>query len=174
MRATDEISGLLFSHVDLEERIPVRHPLRKIRQGVNDAPASLGSGFDRLCSVEGRRSIAPERLIRASLIQNPFSIRSERRLMEQMQYNLLFRWFVGPGIDDTVWVATVFTRNRDRLLTTDMSRKEKAATLARRDVAPLLSAGHSSVDGAPPDDEGPGDQPGECPLLCVSVICSML
>ena len=118
MRGTDEASGSLFSYVDLEERIPARHPLRKVRQIVNDALASLDAEFDRLYSAEGRPSIAPERLIRASLIQILFSIRSERQLMEQMQYNLLFRWFVGLGIDDPVWVPTVFTKNRDRLLST--------------------------------------------------------
>src|SRR6188472_617152 len=147
MRGTDEASGSLFSYVDLEERIPARHPLRKVRQIVNDALASLDAEFDRLYSAEGRPSIAPERLIRASLIQILFSIRSERQLMEQMRYNLLFRWFVGLGIDDPVWVPTVFTKNRDRLLTTEMSRKLLAAILAHRDVAPLLSDEHFSVDG---------------------------
>ena len=102
MRGTDEMSGSLFSYVDLEERIPTAHPLRKIRQVVNDALASLDAEFDRLYAAEGRPSIAPERLIRASLIQILFSVRSERQLMEQMQYNLLFRWFVGLGIDDPV------------------------------------------------------------------------
>ena len=87
---------------------------------MNDALASLDADFDRLYAAEGRPSIAPERLLRASLIQILFSVRSERQLMEQMQYNLLFRWFVGLGIDDPVWVPTVFTKNRDRLLTTDM------------------------------------------------------
>jgi len=181
MRGTDEASGSLFSYVDLEERIPARHPLRKVRQIVNDALASLDAEFDRLYSAEGRPSIAPERLIRASLIQILFSIRSERQLMEQMQYNLLFRWFVGLGIDDPVWVATVFTKNRDRLLTTGMSRKLLAAILAHRDVAPLLSDEHFSVDGTlvkawasmksfqpkatgtPPDDEDPGDPPTAAP-----------
>ncbi len=95
MRGTDETSGSLFSYVDLENRIPERHPLRKIRQVVNDALASLNEDFDRLYVDFGRPSIAPERLIRASLPQILFSIRSERQLMEQMQYNLLFRWFVG-------------------------------------------------------------------------------
>jgi transposase len=177
MRGTDEASGSLFSYVDLEERIPARHPLRKIRQVVNDALASLDGEFAPLYADFGRPSIAPERLIRASLIQILFSIRSERQLMEQMQYNLLFRWFVGLGIDDPVWVATVFTKNRDRLLTTDMSRKVMAAILAHREVAPLLSDEHFSVDGtlikawasmksfqpkaegAPPDDDGPGGPP---------------
>jgi len=177
MRGADETSGSLFSYVDLEDRIPVRHPLRKIRQVVNDALASLDAEFAPLYAAEGRPSIAPERLIRASLIQILFSVRSERQLMEQTQYNLLFRWFVGLGIDDPVWVPTVFTRNRDRLLTTDMSRKVMAAILAHREVAPLLSDEHFSVDGTlikawasiksfqpkavgvPPEDERPGDPP---------------
>lgn len=177
MRGTDETSGSVFSYVDLEDRIPARHPLRKIGQVVNDALASLDGEFAPLYADFGRPSIAPERLIRASLIQILFSVRSERQLMEQMQYNLMFRWFVGLGIDDPVWVATVFTKNRDRLLTTDMSRKVLAAILAHREVAPLLSDEHFSVDGTlikawasmksfqpraegtPPDDEGPDDPP---------------
>ena len=175
MRGTDEASGSLFSYIDLEERIPPRHPLRKIRQVVNDALASLYADFETLYTDFGRPSIPPERLIRASLLQILFSVRSERRVMEQMDYNLMFRWFVGLGIDDPVWVPTVFTKNRDRLLTTDMSRKVMAAILAHREVAPLLSDEHFSVDGTlikawasmksfqpkaeatPPDDEGPGD-----------------
>lgn len=146
---------------------------------MNDALASLDAEFDRLYAAEGRPSIAPERLVRASLIQILFSIRSERQLMEQMQYNLLFRWFVGLGIDDPVCVPTVFSKNRERLLTTEMSRKVMAAILAHREVAPLLSDDHFSVDGtlvkawasmksfqpkaecAPPDDEGPGDPPAQ-------------
>ena len=103
MRGTDETSGSLFSYVDVEERIPVQHPLRKIRQVVNDALASLDAEFEALYTDFGRPSIPPDRLIRASLLQILFSIRSERQLMEQMQYNLLFRWFVGLGIDDPVW-----------------------------------------------------------------------
>ena len=178
MRGTDETSGSLFSYVDLEERIPARHPLRKIRRVVNEALASLDAEFEALYTDFGRPSIAPERLIRASLIQILFSVRSERQLMEQMQYNLMFRWFVGLGIDDPVWVPTVFTKNRDRLLSTEMSRKVMTAILAHREVAPLLSDEHFSVDGTlvkawasmksfqpkpmstPPDDEGPGDLPG--------------
>jgi len=186
MRGTDEAAGSLFSYVDLEERIPARHPLRKVRQVVNDALASLDADFDRLYSAEGRPSIAPERLMRASLVQILFSVRSERQLMDQMQYNLLFRWFVGLGIDDPVWVPTVFTKNRDRLLTTDMSRKFLAAILAHREVEPLLSDEHFSVDGtlvkawasmksfqskgdfSPPDDGGgpdnsPAISPDEAP-----------
>ena len=147
MRGSDETSGSLFSYVDLEERIPCRHPLRKIRQVINDALVSLDAEFAALYADFGRPSIAPERLIRASLLQILFSIRSERQLMEQMQYNLMFRWFVGLGIDDAVWVPTVFTKNRDRLLTTEMSRKFLAAILAHHEVAPLLSDEHFSVDG---------------------------
>jgi transposase len=109
MRGTDEASGSLFSYVDLEQRVPDRHPLRLIRRVVNDALASLDAEFAALYTDFGRPSIAPERLIRASLLQLLFSIRSERQLMEQMNYNLLFRWFVGLGIDDPVWVPTVFT-----------------------------------------------------------------
>lgn len=127
MRGTDEASGSLFSYVDLEARIPARHPLRKIWQVVNEALVGLDAEFEALYTDFGRPSIPPERLIRASLLQILFSVRSERQLMEQIPYNLLFRWFVGLGIDNPVWVPTVFTKNRDRLLTTEMSRKVMAA-----------------------------------------------
>ena len=147
MRGSDEVSGSLFSYVDLEDRIPASHPLRKIRKIVNDALSALDAEFAKLYAADGRPSIAPERLLRAALIQILFSIRSERQLMEQMQYNLLFRWFVGLGIDDAVWVPTVFSKNRDRLLTTDIARKFLAATLSDKAVAPLLSDEHFSVDG---------------------------
>ena len=139
--------------------------------------ASLDAEFAVLYTDFGRPSIPPERLIRASLLQILFSVRSERQLMEQIQYNLMFRWFVDLGIDDPVWVLTVFTKNRDRLLTTEMSRRVMAAIQAHREVAPLLSDEHFSIDGTlikawasmtsfqpkaeatPPDDEGPGDSP---------------
>jgi len=147
MRGSDERSEALFSYVNLEERVPVRHPLRLIRAIVNAALARLDGAFAGLYACEGRPSIAPERLLRAALIQILFSIRSERQLMEQMQYNLLFRWFVGLGIDDPVWVPTVFSKNRDRLLTTDIARQFLAAILADKAVAPLLSDEHFSVDG---------------------------
>lgn len=177
MRGTDEASGSLFSYVDLEERVPERHPLRLIRRIVNDALASLDAELDALYTDFGRPSIAPERLIRASLLQILFSIRSERQLMEQMNYNLLFRWFVGLGIDDRVWVPTVFSKNRDRLLTTEMSRKVMAAILSHPEVKPRLSDEHFSVDGTlikawasmksfqpkdstpPPYDDDPGAPP---------------
>jgi transposase len=147
MRGSDERNEVLFSYVNLEDRVPARHPLRVIREIVNAALARLDSAFDKLYASEGRPSIAPERLLRAALIQILFSIRSERQLMEQMQYNLLFRWFVGLGIDDAVWVPTVFTKNRDRLLTTDIARQFLAAILADKAVSPLLSDEHFSVDG---------------------------
>ena len=97
----------MFSYVDLDQRVPARHPLRKITAIVNDALASLDAEFAKLYTADGRPSIAPERLLRAALLQILFSIRSERQLMEQLEYNLLFRWFVGLGIDDPVWVPTV-------------------------------------------------------------------
>jgi transposase len=147
MRGADLRNEALFSYLNLEERVPAGHPLRKIRKIVNAALAALDGAFSVLYAGEGRPSIAPERLLRAALIQILFSIRSERQLMEQMQYNLLFRWFVGLGIDEPVWVPTVFTKNRDRLLNTDIARKFLAALLADKAVAPLLSDEHFSVDG---------------------------
>ncbi len=147
MRGSDKQTGSLFSYVNLEERVPARHPLRKIKGVVDAALVSLDAEFEALYAGEGRPSIAPERLLRAALVQILFSIRSERQLMEQLEYNLLFRWFVGLSIDESVWVPTVFTKNRDRLLTTEMSQKLMAAILAHADVAPLLSDDHFSVDG---------------------------
>jgi transposase len=175
MRGSDDQNGTLFSYVNLEERIPARHPLRKIKAVVDAALVTLDADFAGLYAGEGRPSIAPERLLRASLVQILFSIRSERQLMEQLQYNLLFRWFVGLGIDDPVWVPTVFSKNRDRLLNTDIARKFLAAILAHEKVAPLLSDDHFSVDGtlveawasfksfrpkSPPDSGPPPDQGG--------------
>jgi transposase len=147
MRGLDTRSGELFSYVDLEQRVPAKHPLRKIRQLVNDVLASLDAEFARLYSAFGRESIPPERLLRALLLQALFTIRSERQLMEQLDYNLLFRWFVGLGIDDPVWVATVFTKNRDRLLDADVAAKFMSELLAHKEVRKLLSDEHFSVDG---------------------------
>jgi transposase len=147
MRGSDQRTGALFSFVDLDERVPKRHPLRKIRQIVNEALVALDADFSRLYASDGRPSIAPEKLLRASLLQAFFSVRSERQLMEQLDYNLLFRWFVGLGVDDPVWDATVFTKNRDRLLDADVAAKFMAAVLGHREVRPLLSNEHFSVDG---------------------------
>lgn len=147
MRGSDTRSGELFSYVDLEQRVPAKHPLRKIRQLVNDVLASLDAEFAKLYSAFGRESIPPERLLRALLLQALFTIRSERQLMEQLDYNLMFRWFVGLGIDDPVWVPTVFTKNRDRLLDADVAAKFMAQLLAHKEVRKLLSDEHFSVDG---------------------------
>jgi transposase len=143
----DERNEALFSYVNLEDRVPARHPLRLIREIVNAALASLDGVFDKLYAAEGRPSIAPERLLRAALIQILFTVRSERQLMEQMQYNLLFRWFVGLGIDDPVWAPTTFTKNRDRLLDGDIAAAFFDAILIHAETERLLSDDHFTVDG---------------------------
>ena len=147
MRGSDTTMGSLFSYVDVECRIPARHPLRLIRAVVNEALAALDAEFARLYAAGGRPSIAPEKLLRGSLLQAFFSIRSERQLMEQLDYNLLFRWFVGLGLDDPVWDHSTYSKNRDRLLEADVARKVLKAILAHPQVAPLLSDEHFSVDG---------------------------
>ena len=147
MRGSDTTMGSLFSYVDVECRIPARHPLRLIRAVVNEALAALDAEFARLYAAGGRPSIAPEKLVRGSLLQAFFSIRSERQLMEQLDYNLLFRWFVGLGLDDPVWDHSTYSKNRDRLLEADVARKVLKAILAHPQVAPLLSDEHFSVDG---------------------------
>ena len=130
MRGTDERTAGMFSYVRLEDRVPADHPLRAIRALADEALASLNGRFEALYSRMGRPSIAPERLLRATLLQAFFSVRSERQLMEQIDYNLLFRWFVGLGMDDDVWHPTVFTHNRDRLMEGDIAREFLAALLA--------------------------------------------
>ena len=145
MRGADVRTGELFSYVDLEKRVPAKHPLRKVRQLVNDVLIGLDGEFAKLYSDMGRESIPPDRLLRAYLLQAFFSIRSERQLMEQIDYNLLYRWFVGLGIDDPVWVPTVFTKNRDRLLEADVAGKFLARLLAHKEVRTLLSDDHFSV-----------------------------
>ena len=147
MRGSDRLTGELFSYVDLDDRIPVDHPLRQIKQLVDDVLKSLDFEFSRLYSAFGRESIPPERLLRALLLQAFFSVRSERQLMEQINYNLLFRWVVGLGVDDAVWAPTVFSKNRDRLLDADVAAKFMSQLLAHREVRGLLSDDHFSVDG---------------------------
>ena len=147
MRGQDERPGSLFSYVDIEARVPLKHPLRHIRELVNAALARLDERFAGLYAREGRPSIAPERLMRASLLQLFYSIRSERQLMERMEFDLLFRWFTGLGIDDPVWDHSVFSKNRDRLLTTEIAKEFLAALLADPKVRRLLSHEHFSVDG---------------------------
>ena len=147
MRGSDERTGTLFSYVDVEERVPADHPLRAIRTIVNEVLEGLSGEFARIYSDKGRPSIAPERLLRALLLQTFYTIRSERQLMEQLDYNLLYRWFVGLGVDEAVWVPTVFTKNRDRLLEADVARKFLSELLSHERVRKLLSDEHFSVDG---------------------------
>jgi transposase len=147
MRGTDARSGSLFSYVDLEARVPAKHPLRLIKSIVDDVLLSLDAEFERLYEGTGRQSIAPERLLRASLLQAFYSVRSERQLMEQIDYNLLFRWFVGLGIDDPVWDHSTFSKNRDRLLDADVAAKFLEAVLRHPKVERFLSGDHFSVDG---------------------------
>ena len=132
----------MFSYVDLEERVPAHHPLRAIRSLVNEVLAALDGEFAKLYADTGRHSIPPERLLRALLLQAFYTIRSERQLMEQLDYNLLYRWFVGLGVDEAVWVPTVFTKNRDRLLDAEVARKLLAELLNHEKVRKLLSDEH--------------------------------
>src|SRR5882762_4077091 len=147
MRGSDTRTGELFSYVDLEKRVPAKHPLRLVRRVVNDILAALDGDFAKAYAPDGRPSIPPERLLRALLLQAFYTIRSERQLMEQLDYNLLYRWFVGLGVDDAVWVPTVFTKNRDRLLEADVARKFLAELMDHKELRGLLSDEHFSVDG---------------------------
>src|SRR6202158_932262 len=147
MRGTDTQQSSMFSYLSPEERVPANHPLRPIRLMVDDALKALSPAFSRLYSAFGRPSIPPEKLLRALLLQVLYTVRSERMLMEQLEYNLLFRWFVGLNMDETVWVPTVFSKNRDRLLEGDIAEKFFAHVLAQARSADLVSDEHFSVDG---------------------------
>jgi transposase len=147
MRGADRRTEGLFSYVSCESRVPAGHPLRAILPVADAALTALTDEFQQLYALNGRPSIAPEKLLRALLLQAFYSIRSERQLMEQLDYNLLFRWFVGLGVDDPVWDVTVFTKNRDRLLEGAIAAKFLRAVLARPKVKLLLSDEHFSVDG---------------------------
>ena len=147
MRGEDQQSEGFFSYLRLEARIPADHPLRAIRDCVDAALAQLSRAFDKLYARDGRPSIPPERLLRALLLQAFYTVRSERQLMEQLDYNLLFRWFVGLSADDPVWDATVFCKNRDRLLDGDIAAKFMTGVLNLPQVRQLLSSEHFSVDG---------------------------
>jgi transposase len=147
MRGTDKRSGELFSYVDLEQRVRTDHPLRVIREVVSTALAALSGDFAGLYSGMGRPSIPPEMLLRAMLLQAFYSIRSERQLMERLEFDLLFRWFVGLGVDEPVWDHSSFSKNRDRLLAGDIAAKFLAAVVAQPQVKRLLSSEHFSVDG---------------------------
>jgi transposase len=166
----------MFSYVSPEERVPAQHPLRQVRKLVDTALAGLSACFDQIYAASGRPSIAPEKLLRALLLQLLYSIRSERLLMEQLEYNLLFRWFVGLNVDEPVWVPTVFSKNRDRLLEGDTAARLFRLVLEQAREAELLSDEHFSVDGTlieawagqksfqrkdgtapPPQDDDPGN-----------------
>jgi transposase len=147
MRGDDEKSGSLFSYIDLEDRVRADHPLRPIREIANAALASLSGAFAALYSGMGRPSVPPEKLLRAMLLQAFYSVRSERQLMERIEFDLLFRWFVGIGIDDPVWDHSSFTKNRDRLLEGEIAAKFLTAVLSQPRVKRLLSSEHFSVDG---------------------------
>jgi len=148
MRGSDQRSGSLFSYVDLEARVRADHPLRPIRAIVNSALSRLSAEFDALYAAgAGRPSIPPERLMRALLLQAFYGLRSERQLMERLEFDLLFRWFVGLGIDDAAWDQTSFGKNRDRLLAGDVAARFLAEVLADAKVKRLLSSEHFSVDG---------------------------
>ncbi|SDA30273.1 IS5 family transposase [Sphingomonas sp. NFR15] len=167
MRGTDQRSGELFSYVGLEQRVRADHPLRAIRSIVNEALETLSGEFAVLYSGIGRPSIPPEMLLRAMLLQAFYSVRSERQLMERLEFDLLFRWFVGLGADEPAWDHSTFSKNRDRLLDGDIAARFLSAVLARPRVRRLLSTEHFSVDGTlidawasvksfrPKDDPGP-------------------
>lgn len=147
MRGIDNRSDSLFSYVSCEARVPSGHPLRPIRAMVDEVLEVLSAEFEGMYSKVGRPSIPPEKLLRALLLQAFYSIRSERQLMEQMDYNLLFRWFAGLSMDAPIWDVTVFTKNRDRLLAGDVASKFLAAVVAQARARNLLSDEHFSVDG---------------------------
>jgi transposase len=147
MRGSDEQAGSMFSYVSLEDRVPRDHPLRAIRRITDRALERLSPQFGTLYVKFGRPSIPPERLLRALLLQALYTIRSERQLIEQIDFNLLFRWFVGLGIDDPAWAPTTFTKNRDRLLDGDIAAAFFDAILLHADRDQLLSDEHFTVDG---------------------------
>src|SRR5262245_11028597 len=181
MRGDDRQQVAMFSYLSPEQRVPADHPLRPIRQMVDEVLRGLSPQFAALYARTGRPSIPPEKLLRALLVQLLYSVRSERQLMEQLDYNLLFRWFVGLNMDDPVWDATVFTKNRERLLAGDIAQGFFDQVLAQAYARDLMSEEHFSVDGtllkawasqksfqpkpaaAPPADDPPAAAPGHNP-----------
>lgn len=147
MRGADLPQSALFSYLSVEDRIPADHPLRTMQALVNPVLAALSPRFEAMYSTMGRPSIPPERLLRALLLQKLYTIRSERQLMEQLDYNLLFRWFVGLNPDDAVWAPTVFTKNRDRLVAGNIADAFLHEILQAADTRGLLSHEHFTVDG---------------------------
>jgi transposase len=171
MRGGDLRTEALFSYASCEARVPSDHPLRPVRAIVDEALIVLSPQFAQLYSRIGRPSIPPEKLLRALLLQAFYSVRSERQLMEQLDYNLLFRWFVGLAMDAPIWDVTVFTKNRERLLEGDVAARFMAAVLSQPRVKALLSDEHFTVDGTlieawassksfrPRDETGSGGEP---------------
>ena len=147
MRGIDTTQSAMFSYISPEQRVPKDHPLRQIRVLCDVALRALSREFDRMYSNMGRPSIAPEKLLRALLLQILYTIRSERMLMEQLDYNLLFRWFVGLNMDDGVWDPTVYSKNRDRMLEADIAGLFFEAVVEEARVMDLLSDEHFSIDG---------------------------
>ena len=147
MRGEDQQQNHIFSYLSPEMRVRKDHPLRAIREMVDEVLSRLSRRFDTMYAKVGRPSIAPEKLLRGQLLQMLYSIRSERLLMEEMDYNLLFRWFVGLNADDEVWDATTFTKNRDRLLEADVAKEFLAQVVAQAGAKDLTSDEHFTVDG---------------------------
>src|ERR1700737_3120382 len=174
MRGDDVQQSAMFSYISPEKRIPLNHPLRPIREITDDILSQLWKAFARMYSKIGRPSIAPEKLLRALLLQVLYTVRSERMLMEQLEYNLLFRWFVGLNMDDPVWDPTVFTKNRDRLLAAGVAALFFQQVLDEAKARDLVSDEHFTVDGtlleawaslksfktAGADNQPPTDDPG--------------
>src|SRR5271167_3713021 len=147
MRGTDQQQSSIFSYISAERRVPKDHPLRALRTMADSALEELSPSFERMYAGGGRPSIAPEKLLRALLLQVLYTVRSERLLMEQLDYNFLFRWFVGLNIDDPVWDVTVFTKNRERLLAGEVAQGFFNAVAALARAQGLLSDEHFTVDG---------------------------
>src|SRR6266568_3600142 len=176
MRGGDARTEALFSYVSCEARVPMDHPLRAIRKIVNEALTALSPEFEKLYAKSGRPSIPPEKLLRALLLQAFYSVRSERQLMEQLDYNLLFRWFVGLSLDAEVWDVTVFTKNRERLIKAEVACRFFHLVVEEARGLELMSDEHFTVDGTlleacaslksfkkvegGGDSGGPGDDPG--------------
>ncbi len=176
MRGEDAGRVAVFSYVSPEQRVPKEHPLRPLLKIVNDVLGRMSPLFEKLYSHTGRPSIPPEKLLRALLLQVLYTIRSERMLMEQLDYNLLFRWFVGLNMDDLVWDATVFTKNRDRVLGGEVAKVFFQEVLAEARRRSLLSDEHFTVDGTlieawashksfKPKDQSDSDEGGSNPSV---------
>jgi transposase len=147
MRGNQNEQEEVFSYIPLEKRVPADHPLRRVREMTDRALQEMSSWFDQLYGQTGRPSIPPEQLLRAQILQALYTLRSERQLMEQIDYNLLFRWFVGLKVDEAIWDVTVFTKNRDRLLRGEVSQKFFERVRAQAEAAGLLEDEHFTVDG---------------------------